>query len=402
MNLRAALLLVLSAIGMLLYGQDLYGQEQTATRQQEAAPAVAPAPERPVNVDSTRGEKQQQHLDEQERQKRLREQKRQEAFDQQSQNERQPQNTQQQNARAQKGQPQKTQSQKAQQQKVQPQKTNEQQERKAAEKEPTLDETAYGSAGESWDDDIGAPEPAETAVASAAAPINWNALMGWLPAVNFLLVALLIAALIVSKNGLTSVLKNGNREVAALKGKSDQTEKTLREQGDLLRRMQTLSPVVGALQENVARLGQQITDLKRPPASGSGGNRDSMTETRIGIAREDETRARGPLSVADYLQRAERDGSLVRLELDRFNDRVFTPDSNGFYFLYRGSDGSDYAIPVHERFQTKQLFDTYYNSAYDCHVPGSGDVWVVRPASVRRDGDFWRLNERGEIEVRAS
>jgi hypothetical protein len=223
-----------------------------------------------------------------------------------------------------------------------------------------------------------------------------------LPTVNFLLVALLIAALIVSKNGLTSTLKNAKREVAALKVKSDQTEKTLREQGDLLRQMQTLSPAVRTLQENVARLGQQVIDLKRPTTAGTGGNRDSLTETRIGIAREDDTRARGPLSVADYLQRAERGGSVVRLELDRFNDRVFTPDSNGFYFLYRGGDGSDYAIPVHEKFQTKQLFDTYYNSAYDCNVPGSGDVWVVRPASVRRDGDLWRLNERGEIEVRTS
>lgn len=396
MNLRAAMLLVFSAIGMLLYAQ-----EAPATRQQEAAAAAAPAPERSVNVDSTRREKQQQ-VDEQERRKRLREQQRQQGIDQQSEKLTGPQPTPQETSQAQKGRPQGTPSQKTQPQKAQPQKTNEQQGLKAHEKEPSLDETAYGSAGESWDDDIGASEPSETADAAAPAPINWNALIGLLPLVNILLVALLIAALIVWKNGLTSVLKNVKRELATLKGKSDQTEKTLREQGDLLRQMQTLSPAVRTLQENVARLGQQVIDLNRPTTTGTGGNRDSMTETRIGIAREDDTRMRGPLSVADYLQRAERGGSVVRLELDRFNDRVFTPDSNGFYFLYRGGDGIDYAIPVHEKFQTKQLFDTYYNSAYDCNVPGSGDVWVVRPASVRRDGDLWRLNERGEIEVRAS
>ena len=65
MNLRAALLLVLSAIGMLLYAQEV-----SATRQQETAPAVATAPERSVNVDSTRRDKRQQQADEQERRKR--------------------------------------------------------------------------------------------------------------------------------------------------------------------------------------------------------------------------------------------------------------------------------------------------------------------------------------------
>ncbi|HEX6096676.1 MAG TPA: hypothetical protein VF432_10160 [Thermoanaerobaculia bacterium] len=414
MNWKLSLLLVLFAIGAVLPAQE----QKSDPPQQEAPAAPQSASEKGSTATprQSRREKQQQQLEEAAQRQRQREQEQQQEFLQQQAKDRQAKDQQakdqqakDQQAKEQRAKDQRAKDQRAKDQQIKAQQAKEQRaeqqddDSQLANADEMAADSTYGSGSEAWEDEPGESSPQAVASASAATPIEWALLRQWLPVVNLGLVALLIIALLASKAGLRKVLNNLQREIATLKGKVDHTENTLGQQNELVKRLQTQFAEVGTLNQNVSQLANQMTEIKREGSSSHNrGGGDYISETRINVAREEQPPARGPMSVTDYLERAGREGRLVRLELDRFNDSVFTPDDAGFYFLVRGRDGSDYAIPVHEKFQTKQLFDTYYNPAYECRVPGSGDVWVVRPALVRQDGDFWRLDERGEIEVRAS
>jgi formylglycine-generating enzyme required for sulfatase activity len=59
-----------------------------------------------------------------------------------------------------------------------------------------------------------------------------------------------------------------------------------------------------------------------------------------------------------------------------------------------------YVVPRLTRFQTRQDFHNHYEKFFDCDSPSPGEVWVVRPAFVKRTGGGWTLRERGVLEVR--
>jgi formylglycine-generating enzyme required for sulfatase activity len=59
-----------------------------------------------------------------------------------------------------------------------------------------------------------------------------------------------------------------------------------------------------------------------------------------------------------------------------------------------------YIIPRITRFQTAQDFHTHYARYYDCGRPTVGEVWVSKPAEVKRVSGGWVLREKGVLEVK--
>jgi hypothetical protein len=108
-----------------------------------------------------------------------------------------------------------------------------------------------------------------------------------------------------------------------------------------------------------------------------------------------------PALVSDYLNQV-RGSRKKEVEAD-FRTNSFVPSTDGsapFTFI-EDLDGSGAGIVLPKsRLQRSQEFSSYYKSYYHCAEPSAGEVYIVEPAIVERDGSGWRLRHMGRMEIR--
>jgi F0F1-type ATP synthase membrane subunit b/b' len=108
-----------------------------------------------------------------------------------------------------------------------------------------------------------------------------------------------------------------------------------------------------------------------------------------------------PALVSDYLNRIK--GSRKKgVEADfRTNTLVPTTDGSAPFMFVEDIDGSGAGVVLPKpRLQRSQEFSSYYKGYYYCNEPSAGEVYVVEPAIVEREGNGWRLRHMGRMEIR--
>ncbi|HEX8619063.1 MAG TPA: hypothetical protein VF911_15875, partial [Thermoanaerobaculia bacterium] len=98
---------------------------------------------------------------------------------------------------------------------------------------------------------------------------------------------------------------------------------------------------------------------------------------------------------------AQAKSAKLRVQADDVDQNLFVPSDNGAFYLVEEGPANVYIIPAHEP-MTTQVYKLYYKSSYDCSPLGTGDLYVVEPATVSIGGNGWRLATRGKLEIRAS
>jgi hypothetical protein len=171
------------------------------------------------------------------------------------------------------------------------------------------------------------------------------------------------------------------------------------------------------LRQDVVRLEQRVNKLDRSLAQGDAqSNGDSPKLTRLGEKRSAVQAAQpispppsagpsakplhsdGGLTVKDFLRFAE--GAVTRIAFDAAN-RVFVPSGDGRFELLRCSqyEGINCLIPGISYFETASQYQLHYGIAFDCHAPGGGDIYVLRPAEVTEAPNGYILVRKGELRV---
>lgn len=108
-----------------------------------------------------------------------------------------------------------------------------------------------------------------------------------------------------------------------------------------------------------------------------------------------------PALVSDYLNRI-KGNRKKGLEADfRTNTLVPTTDGSAPFMFVEDIDGSGAGIVLPKpRLQRSQEFSSYYKGYYYCNEPSAGEVYIVEPAIVEREGNGWRLRHMGRMEIR--
>lgn len=107
-----------------------------------------------------------------------------------------------------------------------------------------------------------------------------------------------------------------------------------------------------------------------------------------------------PSLVADYLSRLRPDQPTA-VEADfRTNRLVAAAAESAPFFFIEDTDGSGAGIVLPKpRLQRSQEFSSYYKGYYYCSDPSAGEVYIIEPAVVSRDGKGWRLSQMGRMEI---
>ena len=107
-----------------------------------------------------------------------------------------------------------------------------------------------------------------------------------------------------------------------------------------------------------------------------------------------------PSLVADYLSRLRPDQPTA-VEADfRTNRLVAAAAESAPFFFIEDTDGSGAGIVLPKpRLQRSQEFSSYYKGYYYCTDPSAGEVYIIEPAVVSRDGTGWRLSQMGRMEI---
>lgn len=106
-----------------------------------------------------------------------------------------------------------------------------------------------------------------------------------------------------------------------------------------------------------------------------------------------------PSSVANYL--AQIKSGKTEAALDAARGLLVARPGGEFILLQNGGPGAGLAFvfPRAERFEARQ--DYYaYETLYHCAEVAAGEVWVLHPAVVEREGEGWRLRETGWLEIK--
>lgn len=109
-----------------------------------------------------------------------------------------------------------------------------------------------------------------------------------------------------------------------------------------------------------------------------------------------------PIQAEEYLNMMAGSTRSVRPD---FATNLLLPDAEGksgwVLVEDKGVEGGlSYVIPRQTYMQAKQDFFVHYNEYYDCERPQRGHVRIIRPAVVTRTEDGWKLDEKGELEMR--
>jgi hypothetical protein len=105
-----------------------------------------------------------------------------------------------------------------------------------------------------------------------------------------------------------------------------------------------------------------------------------------------------PASVAHYLRRTKAANKQI-VTFD-YESGLFAPVDDGeFVLVSNGEDTRPIVLPRSARLATKRDFYEFYQDYYHCAKPGTGEVYVVRPADVVEVENGWRFQTPGVLEV---
>ena len=103
-----------------------------------------------------------------------------------------------------------------------------------------------------------------------------------------------------------------------------------------------------------------------------------------------------PSSVALYLKRT-RSANKVNVTFD-YETESFVPVEDG-EFVVVTNDNQAFVLPRAPRFAARRDFYEYYQDYYHCQSPDAGEVHIIRPATVARAANGWKLETTGLLEV---
>ena len=107
-----------------------------------------------------------------------------------------------------------------------------------------------------------------------------------------------------------------------------------------------------------------------------------------------------PASVSEYL--AKFSGDKLEVAFDAESKQLIRA-SPGEFFLLRAADAAhgDIVLPRLTRFDSQHDFLRRYKDYYDCDEPAAGEVIVLWPATVQKEGKGWSLKSVGRLRVGA-
>ena len=103
-----------------------------------------------------------------------------------------------------------------------------------------------------------------------------------------------------------------------------------------------------------------------------------------------------PSSVALYLKRT-RSANKVNVTFD-YETESFVPVEDGEFVVVTNGDQA-FVLPRAPRFAARRDFYEYYQDYYHCSSPDAGEVHIVRPATVTRAANGWKLETTGLLEI---
>lgn len=106
-----------------------------------------------------------------------------------------------------------------------------------------------------------------------------------------------------------------------------------------------------------------------------------------------------PSTVAHYLKRT-KSAHKVNVTFD-YETESFVPVEDGEFVVINNGDPNiqPIVLPRASRFSTRRDFYEYYQDYYHCPKPDAGEIHIVRPAAVNREGAGWKLHATGVLEV---
>lgn len=105
-----------------------------------------------------------------------------------------------------------------------------------------------------------------------------------------------------------------------------------------------------------------------------------------------------PASVSEYLKQFTGDKLEVAFDAE---SRQLVRASPGEFFLLQSQNGkqSNIVLPNLTRFDSQQDFLQHYKDYYDCDDPAAGEVIVLSPATVQKEGKGWSLKDVGRLRI---
>lgn len=182
-----------------------------------------------------------------------------------------------------------------------------------------------------------------------------------------------------------------------------------RTEQDLRQSLKDNKEQVETVAANLSRVAQDL-GLKIDSAKRSSEEAKKLASTRESQTNPEPLRAEPPFEVpaeptfpslvADYLSRLRPDQS-TGVEADFRTNRLVAAaaETAPFVFIEDG-DGSGAGIVLPKpRLLRSQEFSSYYKGYYYCSDPSAGEVYIIEPAVVFRDGTGWRLSQMGRMEI---
>lgn len=106
-----------------------------------------------------------------------------------------------------------------------------------------------------------------------------------------------------------------------------------------------------------------------------------------------------PALASDYLSKTPNNKK-KELESD-FRTNLLIPALGGPFTLVEDDDGGGMGIVLPKpRLQKSAEFSSYYKSYYFCDSPSAGEVYIIEPAIVSKNGAGWQLHKMGILETR--
>jgi hypothetical protein len=109
-----------------------------------------------------------------------------------------------------------------------------------------------------------------------------------------------------------------------------------------------------------------------------------------------------PIAVSGYLNECPSAG--IEVVFEPVSKRFIRAPSGPFLIFPDGLRSSEIEtlLPNLSNFDSDSHFSTLYRDYFICDAPGSGQVIIDYPATVKRDGQVWLFNGRGRLHVEAA
>ncbi|HLM24135.1 MAG TPA: hypothetical protein VK274_03715 [Pyrinomonadaceae bacterium] len=103
-----------------------------------------------------------------------------------------------------------------------------------------------------------------------------------------------------------------------------------------------------------------------------------------------------PSTVANYVKRT-RAANKVNVTFD-YETGAFVPVEDGEFVVITNPDQA-IVLPRASKFAAKRDFYEFYQDYYHCSNPDAGEVQIIHPAFVSREGEGWTLTATGLLEI---